>query len=234
VFLLVYLSHVLTSDMAWRCSGNTNAELVENLFKANLIRSARVRDAMLKVDRADFVSSMPYVDSPQAIGYSATISAPHMHASACENLEPFLQPGMKVLDVGSGSGYLTAVLAHMVEPSGRTVGIDHIQRLNDQAIANLKKNHQSWLGGKVLQIVTGDGRKGWPQDAPYDAIHVGAAAPTIPQPLIDQLKSPGRMFIPVGTGSQAIIQVDKSADGKVTKKKLLDVMYVPLTDAPKF
>jgi protein-L-isoaspartate(D-aspartate) O-methyltransferase len=100
-------------NMSWRCSGTTNQELISNLQRFGRI-SERVHEAFLKVDRAHFSPTEPYADAPQRIGYDATISAPHMHASASEALLEFLNPGSKVLDVGCGSGYLTAVLAHLV------------------------------------------------------------------------------------------------------------------------
>ena len=135
------LSLSSSSTMAWRCSGRTNAELIQNLFTQGLIQAPRVRDAMSSVDRAHYCPSSPqaaYEDSPQPIGYSATISAPHMHASACESLLPFMPEGKgaKVLDIGSGSGYLTHVLANIVcgpdgKGDGKVVGIDHIKGLVD-------------------------------------------------------------------------------------------------------
>ncbi|TFY60960.1 hypothetical protein EVJ58_g4811 [Rhodofomes roseus] len=161
------------------------------MAKHGLINSERVQAAMKRVDRANYVRNPheAYEDSPQRIGHGATISAPHMHAHAVEYLLPLLHPGARVLDVGSGSGYLCGVLHYLV------TDLDS--------------------GG------------------PYDAIHVGAAAPTMPQALVDQLARPGRMFIPVGEEAQAIIQVDKDVDGNVTQKELFDVMYVPLTDQEK-
>ncbi|KAI0754382.1 Pcmt1-prov protein [Daedaleopsis nitida] len=231
--------------MAWRCTGATNAELINNMAKAEIITSDRVRAAMVKVDRACFVRrpSSAYEDSPQPIGYGATISAPHMHAHAAENLLPFLHPGARVLDVGSGSGYLSAVLYELVrsdsqgpgaESTGKVVGIEHVSELVDWSIHNLRKDG---LGNAIdegkIKVVAGDGRKGLPEDGPFDAIHVGAAAPTMPAALVEQLASPGRMFIPVGTHVQQIFQVDKDANGDVTETPLLDVMYVPLTDRDK-
>ncbi|KAH5706757.1 protein-L-isoaspartate O-methyltransferase [Parastagonospora nodorum] len=222
--------------MAWRSSGDTNEELIDNLKKNGLIETERVKEAMMKVDRAHFAPSSPYRDYPQPIGHAATISAPHMHANACESLLTHLPPGAKVLDIGSGSGYLTAVLANLVGPKGTVIGIDHIQPLVDMSIANLSKSE---VGKKMLEtgqvkFVLGDGRKGWKEGAPYDAIHVGAAAAEHHAELTEQLKSPGRLFVPVAEGgSQHIYIVDKKEDGSVEKKKLYGVQYVPLTDAPK-
>ncbi|KAF8840577.1 protein-L-isoaspartate O-methyltransferase [Paxillus ammoniavirescens] len=228
--------------MAWRCSGRTNAELINNLSRNAILSSDRVADAMAKVDRANYVlnKSDAYQDSPQSIGHGATISAPHMHAHALENLLPFLNPGSSVLDVGSGSGYLSAVLHHLVSPSdphlpmGRVVGIDHIPELVEWSKINLSNDGLAdALNDGGILVVTGDGREGYPAGGPYDAIHVGAASATLPQRLVDQLKAPGRMFIPVGVYNQAVWQVDKDPDGGVTKKELMGVMYVPLTDAVK-
>ncbi|KAK4946427.1 hypothetical protein LTR10_014626 [Elasticomyces elasticus] len=227
--------------MAWRCSGRTNAELIANLFNAGLITSPRVRDAMTSVDRAHYCPSSPlaaYEDSPQPIGFSATISAPHMHASACESLLNFMpeSKGARVLDVGSGSGYLTHVIANLVcgadgRGEGKVVGIDHIQGLVDMSRNNMRRSEEGrrLLDTGKVELVTGDGRKGYPDGGPYDAIHVGAAAVELHQSLIDQLKSPGRLFIPVedsdGLGSQWIWVVDKDKDGKVTRKRDMGVRW---------
>ncbi|KAF9731255.1 hypothetical protein PMIN06_004995 [Paraphaeosphaeria minitans] len=223
--------------MAWRSSGTSNESLITNLSRNGLIKSERVKEAMMKVDRAHYAPSHrdAYEDSPQPIGHHATISAPHMHASACETLLPYLQPGARVLDIGSGSGYLTAVLANLVGPSGAVVGIDHIQPLVDMAAQNMAKSEagRAMLDSGQVKFVKGDGRKGWAGAAPYDAIHVGAAAAEHHTELSEQLKAPGRMFVPVEEGNvQHIYVVDKKEDGSIEKEKLYGVRYVPLTDAP--
>ena len=223
--------------MAWRCTGRTNAELITNLSTSGLITSPLVRSAMTSVDRAHYCphASTAYEDSPQSIGHGATISAPHMHASAAESLLPYLGPSAAVLDIGSGSGYLTAVLAHL---AGRVVGIDHIRPLVELARGNMGKSAEGreMLASKRVEFVLGDGRKGWKEGGPYDAIHVGAAAREVHEELVGQLKSPGRMFIPVedsdGWGSQWIWVVDKDESGKVRRRRDMGVRYVPLTDAP--
>ncbi|KAJ5288468.1 Protein-L-isoaspartate(D-aspartate) O-methyltransferase [Penicillium angulare] len=237
--------------MAWYCTGSTNNELIENLFKAGLIQNERVKEAMIGVDRAHYAPSRPYSDSPQPIGHGATISAPHMHGHACEYLIKYLQPGSRVLDIGSGSGYLTHVLANLVtgapgsQEQGQVIGIDHIPELVALAQSNMNKSEQGrelQVSGQV-KLITADGRLGWKENAPYDAIHVGAAAEKLHPVLIEQLRAPGRLFIPVESesngstleagGGQYIWVVDKRADGSVHKEKVFQVSYVPLTDAPQ-
>lgn len=178
-----------------------------------------------------------------------------MHGHACEYLIDHLHPGSRVLDIGSGSGYLTHVLANLItdqaspttESDGHVVGIDHIQELVDMAHTNMSKSEdgRNLLKSKKVEFVAGDGRLGWKERGPYNAIHVGAAAATLHPVLIEQLNAPGRLFIPVesepserimdqlGMGSgQFIWVVDKKADGSVHKEKVFAVNYVPLTDAP--
>lgn len=202
-----------------------------------------------------------------------------MHASAAESLLPFLShPGARVLDIGSGSGYLTFVLAHLVGENGRAVGVEHIGALMELGRRNVGKSEEGerWLREGRVRFVVGDGRMGWSGeekgeggsggaatagagagagdttagatatagqekstgagDGMWDAIHVGAAAKEVHEPLIRQLKAPGRLFIPVeeaDSRGQWIWVIDKAADGKVTRRRDIGVRYVPLCDAPK-
>lgn len=168
------------------------------------------------------------------VGYNVTISAPHMHAHALEMLEDKLIPGACVLDVGSGSGYLTVCMARLVQPNGKVIGIEHIPELVQLSIKNISKNSRSLLDDGILEIVLGDGRLGYPINGPYDAIHVGAASPTRPTTLIEQLKPGGRLIVPVGVGNQKMMIYDKSLDGlEVHERSTLGVRYVPLTDKAK-
>lgn len=156
-----------------------------------------------QVDRAHFCPSpnTAYLDTPQSIGHSATISAPHMHASALESLLPYLNAGSRVLDIGSGSGYLTAVLAELVQPGGRVVGVEHIRELKELGERNLGRSQRGreLLSDGTVEFVVGDGRRGWvDRGAPeggkeyWDAIHVGAAAGEVHGGLVEQLRRPGR------------------------------------------
>ncbi|PSR77787.1 hypothetical protein PHLCEN_2v7710 [Hermanssonia centrifuga] len=153
--------------MAWRSSGTSSVELVSNMAKNGMIESEQVSTAMCRADRANYVldKAAAYEDSPQYIGYDATISAPHMHAHAVQNLLPFLKPGNRVLDVGSGSGYLVAVLHHLVSESpdtpGKVVGIEHIPELVKFSVENLKKDGLGdALKDGIIEMLAGDGRKG--------------------------------------------------------------------------
>ncbi|GAA5875561.1 hypothetical protein JCM8547_007582 [Rhodosporidiobolus lusitaniae] len=245
--------------MAWRCSGASQAELISNLARADLLSTPRVIEAFKQVDRAYYVQdkSAAYQDSPSYIGYGATISAPHMHAHAIENLEPFLKPGANVLDVGCGSGFLLPIFRSLVSPSTSSsspsppnliLGIDHLPTLVSLARSNLQADpaaapyrmqegesaFKPGSGTRNVQVICADGRKGSPEEYTpeegWQVIHVGAAAPTLPRALVSQLASPGRMFIPVGTTGQVILQVDKDEKGRVTQRELFGVNYVPLTD----
>ncbi|CAA2967292.1 -L-isoaspartate O-methyltransferase 1 isoform X1 [Olea europaea subsp. europaea] len=211
---------------------NKNKKMVEHLQSSGVIRSKKVAEVMETIDRALFVpeDASPYMDSPMQIGYNATISAPHMHATCLELLENHLKPGMHSLDVGSGTGYLTACFAIMVGPEGRAVGVEHIPELVESSLQNVQKSAAApLLKAGSLVLHTGDGRLGWPEHSPYDAIHVGAAAPEIPQALIDQLKPGGRLVIPVGNIFQDLQVVDKNPDGSVSIRSETSVRYVPLT-----
>jgi protein-L-isoaspartate(D-aspartate) O-methyltransferase len=216
--------------MAWGGNGNTNQGLVSQLQQSGTFHHDKVKEVMLSIDRADFTSIDPYHDCPQTIGYGATISAPHMHAMALEGLLNHVKPDSHILDVGSGSGYLTACLAKLLGPNGKVIGIDHINELVELSERNVRKHNADLLDNGQIKFVTGDGRQGYQKEAPYDAIHVGAAAPTLPQALVDQLAIGGKMLIPVGVAQQEFLSIEKRADGSIGKRTIANVIYVPLTE----
>ena len=217
--------------MFFRSSYNSMKDLCEGLKQRKYIKSEKVAESMIKVDRADFSPKSPYVDSPQPINYNVTISAPHMHAYCLEKLKNYLKPGGRALDVGFGSGYLTVAMSKMMDDKGISVGIEHIKELCEFAEKNISKNHKNLLVSGNVVLVEGDGRKGYEKFAPYNAIHVGAAAPDIPKFLVEQLAEGGRLVVPVGSQGegQYITIIDKDKNGEIKIRKDLCVSYVPLT-----
>ena len=202
-----------------------------------IIRSPKVYQVMLEVDRADFCPASPYQDSPQSIGSNATISAPHMHAFALEAALPFIDPDkqQRVLDVGSGSGYLCVAFAKLLGPCSKVYGIEHIQTLVNLARKNTERNHSKLLDNHQVFFICEDGRKGFLPGAPYDIIHVGASSPDVPHNLIEQAKVGGVIIIPVGGIHQEQLMkiYKKKSDGSLedVSHHSWTVRYVPLTDA---
>jgi protein-L-isoaspartate(D-aspartate) O-methyltransferase len=220
---------------SYRAKAATNDDLVNQLKAYGIITSSRVENAMRAVDRGRYSTDprLAYEDTPHGIGQGQTISAPHMHAMALEVLKDNIPVGGRVLDVGSGSGYLTACFAEMVGENGRVLGIDRVPDLVKWAKSNIQRDKQGWLESGRIEIRLADGWRTLSDDAPFDAIHVGAAAESIPSALVERLKPGGRMVIPVGTLDQELLQVDKDMQGRITKKSLLPVRYVPLVREQK-
>jgi protein-L-isoaspartate(D-aspartate) O-methyltransferase len=180
--------------------------------------------AMRTVPRHEFVPEryrdQAYGDHPLPIGYGQTISQPYIVAYMTEIIQP--RPGMKVLEVGTGSGYQAAILAE----AGCEVYTIEIFR----ALATSAQERLARLGYRSVKVRHGDGHFGWPEEAPFDAIVVTAAAGYIPPDLIAQLKPGGRMVIPVGSvyGVQNLILVQKDQNGNTRTRNLLPVRFVPL------
>lgn len=185
----------------------------------------RVMAVMGKVPRHEFVPAdqLPraYQNRPLPIGHGQTISQPYIVALMTDLAR--VEPDHKVLEVGTGSGYQAAVMAHLARA---VYTIEIIEPLGLQARQRLQK-----LGYDNVQVRLGDGYQGWEEHAPYDAILVTAAASHIPPPLIRQLKAGGRMVIPVGAAFmvQQLMLVEKNRDGTVSTRQILPVAFVPLT-----
>jgi protein-L-isoaspartate(D-aspartate) O-methyltransferase len=186
--------------------------------------SAAVRSALGNVERHRLVpaaeASRAYRNHPLPIGAGQTISQPYIVALSADLLQP--KPSDVVLEIGTGSGYQAAVLAEIV---AKVYTIEIIPSLGNEARRRLEE-----LGYGNVEVRIGDGYAGWPEKAPFDGIVVTAAAPRVPQALVDQLKPGGRMVIPVGgTGDiQFLKLLTKRADGGVEEKKVLPVRFVPL------
>jgi protein-L-isoaspartate(D-aspartate) O-methyltransferase len=196
----------------------------ESLFEGMKGRvDERVLQAMMKVKRELFVpekcKSLAYADMPLPIGHGQTISAPHMVAIMVQLLD--LREGMKVLDIGTGSGYHAAVMAQLVGSTGYIYSVEVIPELVKMAGENLNV-----AGIENVTVIQGDGSLGLPEYAPYDRINVAASAPEVPKPLMDQLAKGGKMAVPVGSYYQELVLVTKE-DGS-TSQRLMAVAFVPL------
>jgi protein-L-isoaspartate(D-aspartate) O-methyltransferase len=186
------------------------------------IRSGAVLRAMEKVPRHRFVpenlAQLAYEDGPLPIGYGQTISQPYIVALMTEALE--ITPRERVLEVGTGSGYQTAVLAELAQ---EVFTIEIVEPLGRGAQARLRE-----LGYSNVHVRIGDGYQGWTEHAPYDAIIVTAAPEHVPEPLLAQLKIGGRLVIPLGRQEQDLILLRKTKDG-VKRRTLSPVRFVPMT-----
>jgi protein-L-isoaspartate(D-aspartate) O-methyltransferase len=211
-------------------------KLIANLTKQGTLRTPRIIQALQKVPRGKFLStdSQEYSanDTPLPIGQGQTISAPHIVAIMNEALQ--LQTGQKILEVGAGSGWHAATLAEIIAPKeaprsewGHVYTVEINQTLADMARKNIMNTGYS----DRVSIILGDGSRGYVEKAPYDRILVACAAPEIPKPLIEQLKSGGIIIIPVGSAAlfQTLLKVTKEADGKLKEESLSGVSFVPLT-----
>lgn len=187
--------------------------------------SARVLAAMGAVPRHELVPERvrhrAYGDHPLSIGFGQTISQPYVVALMTELLE--VGPEAKVLEVGTGSGYQAAVLAHLVR---HVYTVEIVEALARRAATDLAR-----IGYTNVTVRAGDGYKGWPERAPFDAIVVTAAPHDIPPPLIAQLAPGGRLVMPLdsGFGDQSLIVVEKGADGRIARRDVIPVRFVPLT-----
>ena len=202
------------------------SQMVKNQIEARGIKDQRVLDAMRKVPRHVFVPDAyvesSYSDTPLSIGYEQTISQPYIVAFMTESL--MLQPRDRVLEIGTGSGYQTAVLAELADS---VFSIELIPHLADAAEKVLRKCKY-----RNITVKRGDGYRGWPEKAPFDKIIVTAAPPEIPEMLIKQLSDNGIMILPVGVYSQSLILIRKKQD-RIVKEKLIPVRFVPMVKLKK-
>jgi len=203
--------------------GAERRRMVEQQLVARGIRDARVLEALAAVPREELVPAplrgLAFEDRPLPIGHGQTISQPFIVAFMTEQLQP--RPTDRVLEVGTGSGYQAAVLSHLVAD---VYTVEIVAPLARRAEADLSR-----LGYRNVHVRTGDGYLGWPEHAPFDAIIVTCAPDHVPQPLLDQLAEGGRMIIPVGAeGEQELVLLVKR-EGRVERRAVLPVRFVPMT-----
>jgi len=196
--------------------------MVDQQLKPRGIKDARVLAAVAKVPREEFVPAdarvEAYEDGPLPIGYDQTISQPYIVAFMTEQLRP--KQSDRVLEIGTGSGYQAAILAELVAD---VYTIEIVEPLGKTAEATLQR-----LGYSNVHLKIGDGYKGWPEEAPFDAIIVTCAPDKVPQPLVDQLKDGGRMVIPVGERFAQELYLLEKKDGQLKESVTLPVRFVPM------
>jgi protein-L-isoaspartate(D-aspartate) O-methyltransferase len=205
--------------------------MVQRYMKSGYISSDAMAEAVLRVPREEFMdssyASYAYVDKPFPIPGDGgqTISAPYMYPIFYEPLS--LKGGDRVLEIGAGSGYGAALARELVGESGLVVSVEINEITYRFAQANLDRT-----GYRDIILVLGDGSLGYVDKAPYDAICVTAACPRIPEPLIEQLGSPGKLMAPVGSSysvfGQDLVLMEKDNDGRISTRTLMKVSYVPL------
>jgi protein-L-isoaspartate(D-aspartate) O-methyltransferase len=200
-------------------------QMVERQLRARGIRDEAVLRAMERVPRHLFVPEerrgAAYEDHPVPIGHGQTISQPYIVAFMTEALE--MAKDHRVLEIGTGSGYQAAVLAELAR---EVYTIEIVPELAHTARATIVG-----LGYENVHVLAGDGYRGWPEHAPFDRIMVTAAPDHVPHALVEQLATPGRMIVPVGTFTQELVIVTKTTEG-VTEERTLPVRFVPMTGKP--
>ena len=197
-------------------------QMVEKQIEKRGVKDPRVLKVMRDIPRHLFIpphlEKIAYNDGPLPIGEGQTISQPYIVALMTELLE--LKGDEKILEIGTGSGYQAAVLSAL---ASEVFSIEIVKNLVDSAAVRLDK-----LGYKNVTTHWGDGYKGWSDQAPFDGIIVTAAPDKIPQPLIDQLKTGGRLVVPVGTRHQELKVITKNEDGSIQSKNIIPVRFVPM------
>ena len=198
-----------------------NRELIDHLIKRRVLVTKSIIDALSKMDRINFIRpedlNRTYMDNPLSIGYGQTISQPYTVVFMLELLQP--EKGNKVLDIGSGSGWTTALLAYIVQKEGSVLGMEKASNLVKFGKSNIEK--YNFTNAKIVQ----SGKKLGKPEEQFDRILVSAAAREIPDELVDQLKIGGRMVIPV---QSSIYKVDKVSEDQVEKDENYGFSFVPL------
>jgi protein-L-isoaspartate(D-aspartate) O-methyltransferase len=220
------LAAAACSDAKPPQTGDLSAQretMVETQIAARGISDPATLSAMRTVPRHEFLPlrlrNEAYMDYPLPIGHGQTISQPYIVAFMTETIRP--QPGEKILEIGAGSGYQAAILAQM---GAEVYTVEIVEPLAEMARQTLER-----LGFKSARVMHGDGFRGWPEHAPFDAIIVTCAPDKIPPELVAQLKDGGRMIIPVGGGMNQELVLLRKKGGNIEKQSVLPVRFVPMT-----
>jgi protein-L-isoaspartate(D-aspartate) O-methyltransferase len=204
------------------------ARMVERQLRRRGIYDERVLEAMAEVPREHFVPEdvreSAYNDSALPIGHEQTISQPWVVAAICQAMN--LQGGERVLEIGTGSGYSAAVLSRLAE---RVTSLERVPELGEEARGKLDE-----LGIDNVQVVVGDGSRGYPESAPYDAIAVHAATPEAPHSLLGELATDGRLVVPIATGSADLLTAFVRENGNLRQETIGPCRFVPLIGAEGF
>lgn len=199
--------------------------MIDELVKGGYLKTSAIMEAFQAIDRKDFVpeevKDLAYENTALPIGYKQTISQPLVVAFMLELLE--LKPGEKVLEIGTGSGWNTALMAKIISGQGKIYSIERIEELHNFAETNLFK--YGFLEKETAELILGDGSKGYKDQAPYDKIIAAAAGEAIPEAWKEQLKIGGRIVAPV---KDSIVAIDKIAKDKFEKKEYFGFSFVPL------
>ncbi|MGI6066928.1 MAG: protein-L-isoaspartate(D-aspartate) O-methyltransferase [Bacillota bacterium] len=202
-------------------------ELIKGMEDKGVLKTPAIKNAFLKVDRTNFVipenKNRAYEDRPLPIGEEQTISQPMTVAFMLELLQP--KEGEIILDVGSGSGWTSALLAEIVGRQGKIFAIERIRKLKEFGEENVRK-----MGYENVTFLTGNGVRGWPEKARFDKILVNAAAVDIPPALTEQLSPGGKMVIPLDDARGSMVWLGKNEDGTLQERRFSGFAFVPLID----
>jgi len=203
----------------------SNENLIKELTDSGWLKTPQIIEAFSQIKREDFVldeiKDWAYINDALTIGYNQTISQPLVVALMLELLSP--QSGEKILDIGAGSGWTTALMAYLVKPKGKVIAIDIIPELVEFGTKNVGK--YNFIKKGTVQFICADGKLGYQKEAPYDKILVSASASEAPPELLRQLKIGGKMVLPL---DDSIFAIDKTSDNDYIKREYPGFVFVPL------
>jgi len=203
----------------------SNENLIKELVDSGWLKTPQIIEAFYNIKREDFVleevKDWAYINDALTIGYNQTISQPLVVALMLELLSP--QSGEKILDIGAGSGWTTALMAYLVKPKGKVIAIDIIPELVEFGTKNVGK--YNFIKKGIVKFICADGKLGYEKEAPYDKILVSASASEAPQELLRQLKIEGKIVLPL---NDSIFAIDKTSDNDYVKREFPGFVFVPL------